>query len=306
MKRTWKIVIACLVVNVGTTVAWNGFGHMTVAAIAYPLLTPAARQKVSALLKLNPNYSSWVSGVAAADRDRVAFMVAATWPDAIKSMSGYKDDGETPKGSQAGQNIGYADKNQHRYWHFIDTPFSPDNTPLHQPIPPNAQTQIVLFRTALASSGTSANVQSYDLVWLIHLVGDVHQPLHATSRFDQTQPNGDQGANLVAICAAPCKNELHAYWDDILGTSTVPANAQKAATAIAAPDPAQASVADEQVWIAESFEAAKNSVYVDPIGVGAGPFTPTPAYRAAAQTVADQRMALAGARLADLINNALK
>jgi S1/P1 Nuclease len=306
MKRTWKIAVACLVVNAGTAVAWNGFGHMTVAAIAYPLLTPAAQQKVAALLKLNPNYSQWVAGVAAADQDRVAFMVAATWPDAIKLMPGYKDDGETPKGAQAGQNIGYADKNQHRYWHFIDTPFSPDNTPLKMPIPPNAQTQIALFRTALASAGTSANVQSYDLVWLIHLVGDVHQPLHATARFDKTQPKGDEGANLVAICAAPCKDELHAYWDEILGTSTLPASAQKAGIAIAASDPKLASITDEQVWITESFAAAKKSVYVDPIGVGAGPFIPTPAYRAAAHTVADQRVALAGARLADLINNALK
>jgi hypothetical protein len=36
--------------------AWNGFGHMTMAAIAYDRLTPAAHSRVGELLKLNPQY----------------------------------------------------------------------------------------------------------------------------------------------------------------------------------------------------------------------------------------------------------
>ena len=35
------------------------------------------------------------------------------------------------------------------------------------------------------------DVKSYDMVWLLHLVGDVHQPLHATSRFSAASPQGD-------------------------------------------------------------------------------------------------------------------
>jgi len=83
----------------------------------------------------------------------------------------------------------------HKYWHFIDTPFTTDRTAL-PPIPaPNAQERIALFRTVLAS--TSADpLKSYDLTWLLHLVRDVHQPLHASTRVGSTDPNGDSGGNL--------------------------------------------------------------------------------------------------------------
>ena len=63
----------------------------------------------------------------------------------------------------------------------------------------------------------SDDIKSYDVAWLEHLVGDVHQPLHATSRFTKNHPNGDAGGNLVLLCAAPCRDELHAYWDGLLG-----------------------------------------------------------------------------------------
>jgi hypothetical protein len=63
---------------------------------------------------------------------------------------------------------------------------------------------------------------------------------------------------------------------------------------------------DEKTWINESFEAAKADVYVQPIGVGAGPFALTDNYKSAALSLAKQRVALAGARLANLLNAALK
>jgi hypothetical protein len=306
----WKTRIAAtllVLVSAAHLIAWNGFGHMTVAAAAFQNLTPAARAIVTALLKLNPNYPQWVAGVAASDKDMVAFIVAATWPDAIKGMKGFKNDGDTPPpGPAAGRNIGYTDKLQHRYWHFIDTPFSPDGTPLKNPVPPNAQTQIAAFRATLASASAKDRLKSYDLVWLEHLVGDVHQPLHATSRFDAAQPNGDHGGNDVRLCAAPCKDELHLFWDDVLGISTDPLAAQTAAAALPPPDATLAAIALESTWIDESFQAAQKSVYIPPIGIGAGPFTLDATYKADAQKLASQRVALAGARLANLINAALK
>ena len=72
------------------------------------------------------------------------------------------------------------------------------------------------------------------------------------------------------------------------------------------PDARLASIADEKVWIDESFKAAKADVYVQPIGVGAGPFALTDGYKSAALSLAKQRVALAGTRLANLLNAALK
>jgi hypothetical protein len=100
---------------------------------------------------------------------------------------------------------------------------------LQQPEQPNAQTQIGAFRAALSpQSGVSDEIRSYDLSWLLHLVGDVHQPLRATSRFSHAHPNGDEGGNLVKVRCGQhtevfCRaSELHAFWDDLLGPSDGP------------------------------------------------------------------------------------
>jgi hypothetical protein len=196
----------------------------------------------------------------------------------------------------------------HRYWHFIDTPFSTDGTALVQPVAPNAKTQIELFATAIASTDVSDDIKSYDLVWLEHLVGDVHQPLHATSRFSADLRAGDRGGNSVVLCANPCKSksELHAYWDNVLGTSKLPTTAITAADKLPAAPAAGAAVADDQVWITESFEAAKQFAYASPVGPGAGPYTLDAAYKSQAKTEAKARIELAGVRLANLINANLK
>src|ERR1700675_3297166 len=74
--------------------AWNDRGHMNVAYLAYQQLTPATRDRVKLLLKLNPKYNDWaarvdkeVPGASAADKDLMIFMIAATWADGIKRDS---------------------------------------------------------------------------------------------------------------------------------------------------------------------------------------------------------------------------
>jgi hypothetical protein len=279
---------------------------MTVAAVAYDKLTPAAHAKATELLKLNPSYDEWVLDVPQASRDKIAFLMAATWPDAIKSAPGYRNDGNRPTDPAAAQNIGYSDRLQHRYWHFIDEPFSPDHTSLIGPVAPNVRTQIAAFRRVLASPAAGDELKSYDLVWLLHLVGDVHQPLHVTSRFTHDQPQGDAGGNFVALCARPCRRELHAFWDAAAGKSNKPLAAIRNAGRLPKANAALAAVDDESKWVDESFQAAQRYVYIAPIGVGPGPFTLTASYKKAARQLARERIALAGARLAHVLNEALR
>jgi S1/P1 nuclease len=54
-----------------------------------------------------------------------------------------------------------------------------------------------------ASSGASDDVRSYDLTWILHLVGDAHQPLHASGRYTRQIPNGDGGGNAQQVIPAP-------------------------------------------------------------------------------------------------------
>jgi hypothetical protein len=62
----------------------------------------------------------------------------------------------------------------------------------------------------------------------------------------------------------------------------------------------------ESVWVQESFNAAREHVYVSPIQNGLGPFTITPKYLEEARAVARDRVALAGVRLSNLLNSSLK
>ncbi len=292
-----------------TALAWDPFGHMMVAESAYRQLTPPVRAKVAALLERNPRHASWIAGVTPADQDEISFLKASTWPDAIKSMPGFRNDGHYPSDPSAAQNIGYADPLQHRYWHFIDQPFSPDRTALIAPLTPNAQTQITEFRRVLASPAASPDLKSYDLVWLIHLVGDAHQPLHATSRFDRAQRRGDAGGNRVRVCPETCgagTTTLHVFWDDVLGTGDDPQAARIAARSLAPATASAASIDDESKWIDESLALAKSSVYTGPIGLGKGPYALTEAYKTKAKSLAQKRVALAGARLARLLNQAMQ
>jgi hypothetical protein len=294
---------------------WNDRGHMTVAYIAYKQLTPATRDRVNALLKLNPKYSDWAATVdqqapaaSAHDKNLMIFMIAATWADQIKRDSTYIKDGSQggnrPDGSpDPGKNTGYDDLLMHKYWHFIDTPFTQDGTALPAIPTPNAQERIALFRTVLASTSADG-LKSYDMTWLLHLVGDVHQPLHASTRVSSTDPEGDAGGNLVKLDCSKC--ELHFFWDDLLGAQNNLKTVMKAARKLPKAQAALAAKSDEKDWIAESFIEAQQTVYAPPIATGDGPFTLTTQYKKNAGKLAKQRVALAGARLANLLNTELK
>ena len=320
MQFTAKVlkVLVCVTLGLalsGPALAWNDRGHMTVAYIAYKQLTPTTRDRVNALLKLNPKYSDWaatvdkqVPGASADDKNLMIFMIAATWADGIKRDSTYTQDGSQngnrPDGSpDPGKNTGYDDLLMHKYWHFIDTPFTTDGTALPSIPTPNAQERIRLFRTVLASTGADP-LKSYDLTWLLHLVGDVHQPLHASTRVSSTDPNGDSGGNLVKLSCTSC--ELHAFWDDLLGTGNNLKTVVQAARKLPAAEAALAAKSDEKDWIAESFTESQQTVYAAPIAAGNGPFTLTASYKKNAGKLAKARVELAGARLANLLNTELK
>ena len=306
-----------------TALGWNGKGHEVVAYIAYQHLDPTIRAKVDDLLKRNPCYNQWQSTVSSlpAEQQPVAiFMLAATWPDAIKLASyacqpghSFGADGPpggdiAPAGPEASQNIGYDDTHRHKYWHFIDSPFSTDGTQTKPAPHPNALDEILALTAALGSS-ESDDLKSYDLVWIEHLVGDVHQPLHDTSRFTKNHPEGDQGGNLVMICNTPsCSGELHAYWDDILGPANLNAALTMGAQLNSRSKPSGADNADVHVWVQEGFQLAKDDVYQPPISddepsspVG----IPDKAYHDRAKDVAQSQVLVAGYRLAGLLNSSL-
>ena len=311
--------------------AWGNTGHEAVAYVAWQQLKPDIRTRVIALLKQVPTlhspdktksvpgYADWLkdlpAGLSQDQQDLYLFMRAATWPDTIKHQW-LKDSDTPPPHMTVDVNIGYTDTASHGYWHFVDSGFASDST-LPPPTPvPNAATQIAALREAISSNEEDA-LKSYDLIWLEHLVGDIHQPLHGTVRYYKGA--GDAGGNSVKIKlptalrtkfngSAP--SELHAFWDDLPGQGQ-PASALTGAASFAGALPAapddKIGDTDAANWATESLNLAKQDAYGPPIGKAPSPaYLITTAYYDTALQDAKDRIALAGARLAKLINDNLR
>jgi hypothetical protein len=273
--------------------AWGNRGHELVAYIAYMNLDPQTKTKVDALIQHNPCINEWKSDVKtlpAAEQPLALFMLAATWPDQIK-LSGYdcpghpifdsKDGANGPDGRfsadippdipEASQNIGYGDDRRHQYWHFIDTPISGDGTATRPVEEPNVLTELILLSQALGATEKDEDIalRSYDLVWVEHLAGDIHQPLHDAQRFTKALPNGDEGGNSVAICSGQqkCRVELHAYWDDLPGsdsslTATIKMGAKLSEQK--APDDATIDIDHPEHWVSDAVNLATTDAYAPP------------------------------------------
>jgi hypothetical protein len=158
-----------------------------------------------------------------------------------------------------------------------------------------------------------------------HLVGDVHQPLHAATEYSSAFPGGDKGGNAQAISANGMVLNLHAYWDEVLGTS----NAFGAIDFLAREITDDSVLAPEKLtelelhkqpsqWARESFDDAVALVYLNGRlrsarydAYTAGEMTPQqvpplpPSYAGNARDLAKRRAALAGYRLAEQLKVAL-
>ncbi|MCP1835667.1 hypothetical protein J2R76_004007 [Bradyrhizobium sp. USDA 4532] len=105
---------------------------------------------------------------------------------------------------------------------------------------------------------------------MVHLVGDLHQPLHPIARYAAKIPDGDRGGNAEMVIPATGETiALHAYWDRIFGGySSVFAAMfdadEKEGLASVAPDGEKALILDPDVWAQESFELAKQNACAAP------------------------------------------
>jgi hypothetical protein len=299
------VVVAVLIGIVQPVSAWNRAGHMLSGAIAYDTLkkdNPKKLEKVIAILKTHPHYATmWqkqLERVDEQDRDQYLFMLAARWADDIR------DD---------------ADYNQPT-WHYIDFPFIPPGQPPEvksaDPPEPNIQTA---FRQNVDTfqKGKDDKERAVALTWIFHLMGDCHQPLHSTAVFttDFLPPKGDAGGTKGFIRAEADKDpiNLHKYWDDLVIGSERITDVRNRGIEIRHDFPREqldktpktVTPNDFPKWIQESFEVAKKDVYRQGKVLGSvtrdkAPVLPDD-YAKVNQPVAQKRVALAGYRLADLL-----
>ena len=285
---------------------WNATGHRIIAAIAYDRLTPKARARVDDLLKHHPDYATILTRNAPADpagRAREAFLAAAVWPDTIKGDSRFWDD--TRADAHPTDLIpGFPDMKRHTNWHYFDTPYAPDGAkPGHQD-PPHALSELPRLIHEIGKAPDS--IASYDLPWIEHVEGDIHQPLHCVSRFLKSQPKGDAGGNGVILGE---RRNLHSLWDGAAGNDNSDAYVTKYAADAAAAHPAsKKQEKNPKKWIEEGYVVAKAEVYTfgNEAGSREHPLELPASYTENAQRVAQARIALAGYRLAAVLNDKLK
>jgi S1/P1 nuclease len=223
MRRFNTIVVffAIIVLRPLLALAWNIPTHMITGAIAQRLLEgtePGKAAAIEAILKQHPRYTDgWRSSlekIPESQRGEMLFMYAARWADDIRPLS--------PLESKA-------------RWHYINFPFKPKGEPDSiKPLPPDPNNILSAIREneRILRSEAPAEKRAVALAWLIHLIGDVHQPLHTAQLFTREYPNGDRGGNEICIRVAPntAALDLHRLWDGLITSSTNTARLGKIAT----------------------------------------------------------------------------
>jgi len=296
--------VCCLV---APAVAWNGTGHRIVAAIAYERLTPKVRARVDDLLRRHPDYAAVFVKDAPTDlaaRARAAFLTTANWPDMIRAGDARFYD-ETRRDAVSTPLLpGFPDMGRHAGWHFIDIPYTPDGPAGPAPATPNILTELERILREIKSPPSEQQI-FYDLPWLEHLVGDVHQPLHCTSRFLRSQPKGDAGGNLVFIVPG---RTLHSLWDDALGTDSSDEYVIRYAAKATAAHPEGNAAEAPKIWAGESFKLDLSNVYTfgPETGSREHPIALPNGYVDNVTSVSEQRIAVAGYRLAAVLNDLLR
>jgi hypothetical protein len=318
---------------------WSSGGHQVVANVAYQLLDPDTRAKAVAMLRSHPRFKEdflmrmpeSVGQRPKRTRDRWLFLQAATWPDIARDEEEFN----------------------HKGWHFIDLPFFLSGldkealkgvagifprTALPEQVEGddeklNAIQVLQLMARRLPDSGTKASKRAIYLCWLEHLVGDVHQPLHATSLYARRRFHnfgGDFGGNAIRVKKAGQPfdpmgkgNNLHSFWDDLLGKDSCLEDVDKITDDIFASkelkDAGAKAAKDLKVedWMNESHKLAETFAYTRDIltEVAAKEADATKklayielseAYQNDAYQIALRRVAEAGYRLCAMVKQTVK
>jgi S1/P1 Nuclease len=194
-------------------------------------------------------------------------------------------------------------------WHYDDKPLcAPALYKAYCPSGHCATARIHRYSKVLANPKAALAERRQALQFLVHLVGDLHQPLHAAT-------NHDFGGNLVKVMVRSRERRLHAAWDtDFVRELTRGRNealaAQELLAAFKARVPGWKGATATQV-LAESHRLAREVAYGALPGFACGqPLADsaielTDAYATQARTVVAERLVAAAARIAGTLERAL-
>jgi S1/P1 Nuclease len=250
-----------------SALAWGGEGHQIVAIIAETHLTPEATAGIHKLL---------------GDDVDISDAEVANWADQIRR-----------------------ERRETGPWHYVNIPINATGYDAQRDEPKGGNIiSAIEAQTAILSDKSKPQAERAEaLKFIVHLVGDVHQPLHAGDR-------DDRGGNSCLAWLPDAKGKasnLHAIWDGAMlrqwlrGTRVVE-YADKLDADVSDDDRKAMEAGTVIDWANESHGVARDKVYP---GVPAGEATRlTPAYVDAARPVKDQQLTRGGIRLAVVLNRA--
>lgn len=310
MKKL-PVVLALFVVTLVYALpvrAWNATGHSVAAQIAWNNLDSTTKRKIIDALKTAPsdsrmvrllpaNTNNWPADVNDPIYEQL-FQFIATWPDTVRP------DRDNPSPT---------DKYHHGNWHYRDLFWNEDGSDSTKA--PDGQ--IIAKLDEFDGSGSTENL-AVQVAWIVHLVGDIHQPLHCSGRItdDPAEEDGDRGANLFCL-AVGCREDfrkmnLHSYWDgaltrnyDHLAGESDSAYYKRLASKISGDNPignfsALLGNQDFSAWLSEGLDKAKLHAYPKTLKRNV---TPSKKYRRNTLSVVESSVALGGYRLAKVLEN---
>ena len=307
--RLIALAVTFLVVSTNSFFAWDGTGHMIIEQIAYDQLNTKAKAKVEALAKQLDHYGVPYNAVN-----------IACWADDIK---------------HAGASVPH--HGNYKYWHFIDLGCDAADPDLIANPPSltivNGEIVTALNHCVAVMKGGNDPLipnETIALALVIHLVGDIHQPLHCTTHYYHHAGGAktDIGGNsiIVSNLVNAHYNNLHTFWDEayrrsysLLGkvgaAPEISHSAQPSSPELTAwesrlkkyaPKNPQFST-DFVAWAKETHALGCQIAYgklTDPIETS--PIILRSAYVRSANRVASEQIVLAGWRLAQLLNDLYK
>lgn len=333
--------------------AWYRNGHSAVALIAWrQLADDAIRARAVEILQSHPHRALFLDtgrpeGVPEAEW---LFVQAAYWPDWVGMP---RAESLSPADAKA------LSREFHRpQWHFINLPFVhprdvdkfDEAAILKSTLEPefdahgdprHALAALKYHFERIESEATTPERRALSLCWVLHVIGDLHQPLHACTLIASKEtfapieflpPQGDQGGNRLAVKARledQKSQTLHSFWDGQgLAGYTYPQVQTQVADWLNDPQFQRTSFEAELRtlttldWANESHTLARTAAYetagqmlpARPLVQGlppaelAGLVAPNlpEGYAAKAEGIARRRIVLAGYRLADRLNRSLR
>ena len=184
-------------------------------------------------------------------------------------------------------------------WHFVDIPIDQPHLDMARDCAKGdcVIAEIAALRKKLLDPATPADQQRESLMFLIHFVGDMHQPLHCSD-------NNDKGGNTVQVVFFERQTNLHSLWDSGMLSRLAPADQlfPKLSEESSRRRKKFAKGTVEQ-WAEQSHHEAQKVAYGRLPKVAAGAPVPvgTP-YEKMADPVILQQLEKGGARLASILN----